>query len=105
MPGQMESIVQIGFVLVPPIGPVNLIVTAASNSTVSLQWDAAINGSFPTYLYYIYRNGNQVGGSNTLNFTDINLSPLTTYSYYVIPVDLQNNLGSQSNTVNVTTGS
>ena len=66
-----------------PSVPTGLKVTGTTSSSVSLSWTAS-TGS-PTG-YTVYRNGTSVGttgGPNATTYTDLTVSPSTTYTYTV----------------------
>lgn len=63
----------------PPDTPPGLIVTATTDSTVSLDWDSAAGADD----YLVFRNGNQVGTPVSSSFIDTGLAPSTQYSYTV----------------------
>jgi hypothetical protein len=85
-----------------PSAPSNVAATAVSSSQINLSWTAStdnvsING------YNIYRNGSQIGTSNTTSYSDTGLTPGTTYSYTVAAFDTAGNVSAQSTSVSATT--
>jgi hypothetical protein len=84
--------------ITPTTAPTNLAVQLATDPTVVLTWDSVPSAT----SYNIYRNGVNIGSSNSASFTD----PTTpgNYSYYVTAVNLIGESGA-SNTVSVNTGS
>ena len=66
-----------------PTTPTGLTVTGVTSSSVSLSWNAS-TGSVTGYT--VYRNGKSVGttgGPNAITYTDLTVSPSTTYTYTV----------------------
>jgi glucose/arabinose dehydrogenase len=94
---------------VPPSAPTNLTGSAAGTS-VTLQWGASTDNVGVT-AYEVYRANARVGtvsgtGSSPppTTFADSGLAANTSYAYYVIAKDAQNNASSPSNTITVHTG-
>lgn len=74
--------------MVMPNAPTSLSGIATSNSSVSLQWNAATvpgNGTVTNYL--IFENGAQVGSTTNTSFTLNGLSASTSYQFAVEAVD------------------
>lgn len=66
-----------------PTTPTGLTVTGVTASSVSLSWNASAGG---VTGYTVYRNGKSVGttgGPNATTYTDVTVSPSTTYQYTV----------------------
>jgi chitodextrinase len=85
-----------------PSVPTGLQVTGTTSSSVSLSWTASSGG--PTG-YTVYRNGTAVGttgGPNATTYTDVTVSPVTTYSYTVDAFSGSNH-SAQSPAVQATT--
>ena len=85
-----------------PSVPTGLKVTGTTSSSVSLSWNASTGN--PTG-YTVYRNGKSVGttgGPNATTFTDLTVSPSTTYSYTVDAFNGSNH-SAQSSPVQATT--
>lgn len=87
-----------------PTAPGNLSARGSSSSTVDLSWDASSDNIGVT-AYRIYRDGVEVKVVNgaTTSWQDTGLAARTTYSYYVVAVDLANNHSDPSNTATATT--
>ncbi|MHB0915369.1 MAG: fibronectin type III domain-containing protein [Thermoleophilia bacterium] len=87
-----------------PTAPGNLSARGSSSSTVDLSWDASSDNVGVT-AYRIYRDGVEVKVVNgaTTSWQDTGLAARTTYSYYVVAVDLANNHSDPSNTATATT--
>lgn len=76
----------------PPSTPTNL--TATSGNKVQLSWGASTDNS-GSVSYRVYRDGAQVGTSNTTSYTDSGKAG--TYTYTVRAVDPSGNLSGVSN--------
>jgi glucose/arabinose dehydrogenase len=89
-----------------PTAPSNVAATA-SGTTVTVTWTASTDNVGVT-AYDVYRDGTIAGSVSgappATKFTDAGLSASTTYSYFVVARDQQNNVSAQSNTVSVKTG-
>ena len=85
-----------------PTAPTNLAVTGSSSSTVSLSWTASTDNIGVT-SYDIYVNSTfktTVSGTTAI----VNgLTPVTTYSFYVVAKDAAGNSSNQSNAIDGTT--
>lgn len=85
-----------------PTAPTNLAVTGSSSSTVSLSWTASTDNigvtSYDVYVNSVFKS--TVSGTTAI----LNgLTPVTTYSFYVVAKDAAGNSSAQSNSVNGTT--
>lgn len=71
--------------------------TSASQTitSISISWPASTDNIAVT-SYRIFRNGVQVGTSNTTSFTDQGLAANTSYAYSIAAVDASNNASAQS---------
>jgi hypothetical protein len=87
----------------PPSTPTNVVATAAGSTGATLTWSASTDNVGVT-SYVIHRNGASAGTSTTTNFSDVSLSPSTTYSFTVAARDAAGNTSSQSAAASVTTG-
>ena len=85
------------FDTIPPASPVNLIYTSKSSSTVTLSWSPAVGAE----SYKLYRNGALIGSSLCTYFTDLGLTPGSTYSYTVKAVDATENASDASSPLEV----
>lgn len=85
-----------------PTTPTNIAVTGSSSSTVSLSWTASTDNIGVT-SYDIYVNSTfktTVSGTTAI----VNgLTPVTTYSFYVVAKDASGNSSNQSNAIDGTT--
>jgi Concanavalin A-like lectin/glucanases superfamily/Phosphoesterase family/Pectate lyase superfamily protein len=86
----------------PPSVPTGLTATAVSSSQINLTWIASMDNIGVTG-YKIYRNGTQVGTSNTTNDSDTGLAQSTSYSYAVAAYDAAGNTAAQSSAVSALT--
>jgi len=85
----------------PPTTPENLIARAISSSQIDLSWEASTD-NIGVEGYSIYRDGvliDQVAGTN---YSDVDLLPETTYSYYILAYDYSDNQSEQTSTVTAT---
>jgi chitodextrinase len=98
-----------GCLLVPPPAPGNLTARNVTATSVSLTWFVtAAPGCALTYQILRAADASggafiQIGTSGGNSFTDVGLSPSTTYSYRARTRDADGNLSSLSNTVTITT--
>jgi hypothetical protein len=92
------------FTLQGPTAPPNLQSTTAGSDFVDLSWGASASraGLNSSNKYKVYRDGVQVGTSNTTTFRDTTAQPGRAYVYTVKAVDV-NDKHSLAATVNVTT--
>ena len=87
-----------------PSAPFNL---AASNITfdaANLSWTASTDNIGVTG-YNVYQNGLLLASTATASYSATNLSPETTYAFYVQATDAAGNVSAASNTINITTTS
>lgn len=82
----------------PPSAPIGLSLSRISGTQMRLAWTP--NPSATSYA--IYRNGAFVGSSLNTEFTDIGLSPSTTYSYSVVASNTYGSSAASAATVLVT---
>lgn len=87
-----------------PSVPANVTATLISSSSILISWTASTD-NVAVSVYRIYRNGSEISwvSSPTLSYTNIGLSPGTSYSYTVAAQDSSNNLSAQSASVSATT--
>ena len=86
----------------PPTAPASLILVSKTSDTVTVSWTSSTD-NVSVLEYDVYRNGAKVGTTNDVTFTDENLAPEETYSYFVKAKDSAGNESVQSNTLDVTT--
>lgn len=90
---------------VAPSTPTGLTATATSPNTVALSWAAATD-NLGVVSYRVRRNGADLPGALAVTgtqFSDINLTAGTTYSYTVSAVDAAGNRSNESAAASVTT--
>lgn len=85
-----------------PTTPTNVSGTAISSSQINLSWIASTD-NVGVSNYTIFRNGNQVGTTNTTTHSDTGLSASTTYVYTVSASDAAGNISSPSTGAGVAT--
>ncbi len=88
----------------PPTGlpaPAGLTVTATTDTTAALSWNAVPGAA----SYHVYRDGTRVGTApiTTPAYTDTGLTPGTAYRYTVAAVDSAGTPGARSGAVTATT--
>jgi chitinase len=89
---------------IAPTAPTNLRTTAITDSTVTLSWNISTDNVGVTG-YYVYQNNSMIGSASSSQYTVKNLSPNTSYSFYIKAQDAKGNLSASSNTIQaVTTG-
>ncbi|MEV5343244.1 PHB depolymerase family esterase [Streptomyces sp. NPDC052676] len=79
--------------------PTGLTVTATTDSTVTLRWDAVAGAA----SYHVFRDGTKVAGTASTGHTDSALATGTTYRYTVAAVDSAGAPGAASAAVTATT--
>lgn len=79
----------------PPSVPSNVTAAAKSPSVVQISWSASTDNVGVTG-YQVFRNGDLTGTCSTTEYTDMQLSSGTTYSYTVAAYDAANNESAQS---------
>ena len=87
---------------IPPTTPANLIASNATAKQTTLSWDASTDNIRITG-YDIYQDGIVVATASGTSFSVTGLTPLTTYSFFVIAKDASGNVSPASNTISVTT--
>ena len=85
-----------------PSTPTNLAAGTTTSSSVPLSWTASTDNVAVT-SYDVYMNGVLKTNSTSTSTTISGLTPVTTYSFYVIAKDAAGNVSPQSNTVTATT--
>ncbi len=85
-----------------PSTPGNLATHPVSTSQVNLSWTSS-NDNVGVAGYRVFRNGAQIGGSNSTAYSDVGLTPGTTYSYTVSAYDAAGNTSPQTSPVTGTT--
>jgi hypothetical protein len=85
-----------------PTTPTNLTATPFSSFNINLSWNNSTD-NIGVAGYKIYRNGTQIGTSTTTIYSDVDLSPSTTYIYTVSAYDAAGNESNQSTQALATT--
>ena len=86
----------------PPSVPANLSATAVSENQIDLTWTASTD-NVGVAGYNIFRDGNQVGTSETASFSDTGLQPSTSYEYQVQAFDAAENVSNLSDSASAAT--
>jgi chitodextrinase/subtilisin family serine protease len=86
----------------PPTVPDGLLATVSDVSTIHLAWNAS-SDNVGVSSYNVYRNGTLLTAAATTAYSDIGLSPSTTYTYTVSACDAASNCSAQSPAVQATT--
>ncbi len=85
-----------------PSIPQNLAVTATTENSISVSWDASTDNEGVS-SYIIYVNGNPVGNTTETNYTITNLQSSTTYSICIVAQDDAGNVSECSSTIEAET--
>ncbi len=86
----------------PPTAPTNLTANNVTNSSIFLSWSAATD-NVGVSGYKIFRDYIEIANTSSTNYTDTNITPSTTYTYYVQAFDAVGNVSPNSNIIQVTT--
>ena len=87
-----------------PLSPSNLRFDQyTGGNSISLDWDASVQGTFIIEGYNFYINSVFNSSTTGLRTTVRYLQPSTSYSFYVKAYDREGNLSGASNTINITT--
>ncbi|TPW08363.1 MAG: hypothetical protein FD127_4373, partial [Acidimicrobiaceae bacterium] len=86
----------------PPTAPINLTAQATSSTAIDLDWTASTDNVAVTG-YRVFRDGSLIATVGSLDYTDSDLCPNTTYGYHVTAVDAAANESAPSNTAIETT--
>lgn len=87
--------------ITPPGQVTGLIATTVSETQINLNWDA--NPEADMDHYNVYRNGIKITEVSSNSYSDMGLSPGTTYTYEISAIDTSNNEGIKSESVSATT--
>ncbi|MGG5306067.1 hypothetical protein IGK38_000704 [Enterococcus pernyi] len=85
-----------------PSVPLNITASSISDKSVSLSWTQSTD-NVGVVGYYVYRDGEQVGETETNTFSDAGLTANTEYSYTVKAFDKAGNISEESKALVVTT--
>jgi len=92
----------------PPGAPAGLLSKGASDTQVKLQWGLSFKTTadglrLAAVRYNVYRDGQFIGFSTGNTYDDFDVTPSTTYLYYVKAADADANLSLASNLASVRT--
>ena len=85
-----------------PTSPTNLHTTGITDSTVTLAWESSTD-NIGVKSYDVYQNNIVIGNTISTQFTVKNLSPNTSYTFFIKAKDASGNMSASSNTIQVTT--
>ena len=85
-----------------PTSPTNLHTTGITDLTVTLAWESSTD-NIGVKSYDVYQNNIVIGNTNSTQFTVKNLSPNTSYTFFIKAKDASGNRSASSNTIQVTT--
>ena len=85
-----------------PSTPSGLLATAISASQINLSWNASTD-NIGVVGYTVYRNGAAVGNSGSTSYSDVGLSPATSYTYRVAAYDAAGNISTTSSPATAST--
>ena len=85
-----------------PTSPTNLHTTGITDSTVTLAWESSTD-NIGVKSYDVYQNNIVIGNTNSTQFTVKNLTPNTSYTFFIKAKDASGNRSASSNTIQVTT--
>ncbi|MDN3016436.1 glycosyl hydrolase family 18 protein [Paenibacillus sp. BSR1-1] len=85
-----------------PTSPTNLHTTSITETTVSLAWNSSTDNVGVTG-YDIYQNNSLIGNVSSTQYVANNLTPNTSYSFYIKARDARGNISAASSTLNVVT--
>lgn len=86
----------------PPTPPTNLTANNVTDTSISLSWSASTD-NVGVAGYKIFRDYLEIANTISTSYTDINITPSTTYTYYVQAYDAAGNISLNSNVIQVTT--
>jgi len=87
---------------ISPTAPSNLTANGVTNSSISISWNASTD-NVGVAGYKIFRNYIEIASVTTTSYTDSNVTPSTTYSYYIQAFDAAGNVSQNSNIIQVKT--
>lgn len=86
----------------PPSIPTNLTATPVAISQIDLAWSASTDDVLLSG-YQVFRDGSQIATTTLTSYSDVGLTPSTTYTYYVTAFDSSFNVSASSTEVSTTT--
>lgn len=93
---------QIGPDTTPPSIPTGLTATPVATTQIDLSWNPSTD-DFTLSGYQVFRDDAQIATTTATNYSDVGLTPSTTYAYYVTAFDSSNNISASSTVVATTT--
>ena len=87
---------------IAPTSPTNLHTTGITDLTVTLAWESSTD-NIGVKSYDVYQNNIVIGNTNSTQFTVKNLTPNTSYTFFIKAKDASGNRSASSNTIQVTT--
>ena len=87
---------------IAPSVPVGLSASAVSTTQINLTWSAS-SDAVGVAGYTIYREGAEIGSTDTSSYSDVGLSASSSYAYSLAAYDAAGNYSSQSAAVSATT--
>jgi chitodextrinase len=101
--GGTVAVVKKADVTVPSM-PAGLTSTGTTENSASMSWQASTDGGGSGLAgYWVFRGESVVGFAGTTQFTDLMLTPSTTYEFKVAAVDLAGNQSGLSSGLSITT--
>ncbi len=85
-----------------PTVPANLTISNIANTSVDLGWDASTDNT-GVVGYEIYQDGVSIGTSTNTEYTAVDLTANTSYSFTIRAKDAAGNVSESSNAANATT--
>ncbi|WP_223590750.1 glycoside hydrolase family 18 protein [Neobacillus bataviensis] len=85
-----------------PTSPTNLHTTSITETSVSLAWNSSTDNVGVTG-YDIYQNNRLIGNVSSTQYVANNLTPNTSYSFYIKARDARGNISAASSALNVVT--
>lgn len=73
-----------------PTTPADLSLSSVTETTAIFSWTSSTD-NVGVLEYDVYRDSLKIGTTNDLTFTDENLMPETTYTYYIVEKDAAGN--------------
>lgn len=86
----------------PPTTPTLTSVESITSSQINVVWSASTDNVF-LEGYVVLRDGSEIATTTLLTYSDVGLSPSTSYSYFVKAFDSSSNFSSSSNSLSTST--
>jgi hypothetical protein len=87
----------------PPSVPDPVVVTPVAPTQIDVTWGASVDADTAVAGYQLFRDSVQIATTSLLSYSDIGLTPSTTYAYSVTAFDIFGNFSAQSAPVATTT--